>query len=425
MKELLAKTRGLARQAMRVLALAYKEVPADVDSLKEPLVSELILVGIVGMMDPPRTEVYGAIAKARKAGIRVIMKTGDHKETAVAIAKEIGLIDNIEPDETEIIPAETERVKYPVALTEQELLNLSEKEFDDAVNHVSIFARLTPNMKLRIVETLQKQGHIVAMSGDGINDAPALKKADIGIAMGVIGTDVARESSDIVLADDNFASIMSAIEEGRTVFTNTRQASLFLITTNFAEDISIISTLLLGLPLPLLPTQLLWLNLVTDGVSDIALATEPNHERVLEYHPRSAAENILSKETGVFVLIMAVAMVIFTISVFRFFLPSGIEKARTGAFTVMAFTQLFNVLNMRSLKKSIFNVGFLTNKYIVASLSASVVLLAMVLYVPFFQGVFKFSRLSLFELGSIVLLSSFVFWLGELYKRIKNTYYSP
>jgi Ca2+-transporting ATPase len=422
MKELIAETQGLARQAMRVLALAYKEVPADVDSLQEPLVNELILVGIVGMMDPPRPEVKEAVAKARKAGIRVIMKTGDHKETAVAIAKEIGLIDNIDPDEVESIPTETG--EHPVALTEQELLNLSENEFDDAVSQVSIFARLTPNMKLRIVETLQKQGHVVAMSGDGINDAPALKKADIGIAMGVIGTDVARESSDIVLADDNFASIMSAIEEGRTVFTNTRQASLFLISTNFAEAITIISTLLLGFPLPLLPTQILWLNLVTDGVSDIALATEPSHEQELEYHPRRAAENILSKETLVFVLIMAIAMVIFTISVFRFFLPSGIEKARTGAFTVMAFTQLFNVLNMRSLNKSIFKVGFLTNKFIVASLSVSVVLLAMVLYVPFFQGVFQFSSLSLIELGFIILLSSFVFWLGELYKRIKNKYHS-
>jgi Ca2+-transporting ATPase len=388
------------------------------------------------MMDPPRPEVNEAIAKAQKAGIRVIMKTGDHKDTAVAIAKEIGLIE-IESAGGETLSAKTEetglkekmivsekRVKYPLALTEQELLNLSEKEFEDAVKHVSIFARLTPNMKLRIVETLQKQGHIVAMSGDGVNDAPALKKADIGIAMGVIGTDIARESSDIVLADDNFASIISAIEEGRTVFTNTRQASLFLVTTNFAEDISIISTLLLGLPLPLLPTQLLWLNLVTDGVSDVALATEPSHDHGLEESRKSAAENILSKETIVFVLIMAVAMVVLTLSVFRFFLPSGIEKARTGAFTVMAFTQLFNVLNMRSLKKSIFKVGFLTNKFIVASLSISVVLLAMVLYVPFFQVVFQFASLSLIELGFIILLSSFVFWLGELYKHIKNKYHS-
>jgi Ca2+-transporting ATPase len=309
-----------------------------------------------------------------------------------------------------------------LALTEQELLNLSEKEFEDAVKHVSIFARLTPNMKLNIVETLQKQGHVVAMSGDGVNDAPALKKADIGIAMGVIGTDVARESSDIVLADDNFASIVSAIEEGRTVFTNTRQASLFLVTTNFAEHITIISTLLLGFPLPLLPTQILWLNLVTDGVSDIALATEPSHDHALEEGRRSPAENILSKETIVYVLIMASVMFILTVTVFRFFLPVGVEKARTGAFAIMAFTQLFNVLNMRSLKKSIFKVGFFSNKYIVASLTASVVLLAIVLYVPFFRGVFKFARLSLPELISIVLLSSLVFWVGEIYKHMKNEY---
>ena len=410
-QEILAGIQGLAKKAMRVLGLAYKITPASTDNLSEDLVNDLVFVGVIGMIDPPRPHVKEAIAKARKAGIRVIMKTGDHKDTAVAIAKEIGMI------------GEKAQNKYPEVLTEQELLKLSEEEFEEIIRHVSVFARLTPSMKLRMVEILQKQGHIVAMTGDGVNDAPALKRADVGVAMGIIGTDVAREASAIVLADDNFASIVNAIEEGRTVFTNTRQASSFLITTNFAESISIITTMLLGLPLPLLPTQLLWLNLVTDGVTDIALAAEPSHEDVLEEPPQKANENILSKEIIPFILIMAGIMVIFTLIIFKAYLPSGIEKARTGAFTVMAFTQLFNVLNMRSLKRSVFKIGLFSNKFIVASLVASVFLLAMVLYVPFFQSIFKFAALSLSEILTIVLLSSSVLWLGELYKHLKNKYF--
>ena len=407
-QEIIAETQGLAKKAMRVLGLAYKITPPGTDNLSEDLVNDLVLVGVVGMIDPPRPEVKEAIVKTRKAGIRVIMKTGDHKDTAVAIAKEVGLID-----------AET-KSKNPEVLTEQELLKLSEEEFEETIKHISVFARLTPAMKLRIVETLQKQGHIVAMTGDGVNDAPALKRADIGVAMGIIGTDVARESSAIVLADDNFASIVNAIGEGRTVFTNTRQASSFLITTNFAESASIITTLLLGLPLPLLPTQLLWLNLVTDGVTDVALAAEPSHEDVLEEPPRKAKENILSKEIIPFILIMAGIMVILTLIIFNAYLPGGIEKARTGAFTVMAFTQLFNVLNMRSLKKSIFKIGLFSNKFIVAALTASLALLGMVLYIPFFQGIFQFMTLGLLEISIIILLSSSVLWLGELYKYLRN-----
>ncbi|NIM47448.1 MAG: HAD-IC family P-type ATPase [Candidatus Aenigmarchaeota archaeon] len=407
-KDISAQIEHLTKKAMRVLALAYKEVPHHIDDLSEDLISKLVFVGIVGMKDPPRPEVKEAIAKAKKAGIRVVMTTGDHKGTAVSIAKEIGLI------------GKKTKSKYPEALTEQELLDLSEKEFEDVIKNVSVFARLTPNMKLRIAETLQKQGHIVAMTGDGVNDAPALKKADVGIAMGIIGTDVARESSEIVLADDNFASIVNAIEEGRIVFKNTRQASSFLITTNFAEDVTIISTLLLGLHLPLLPTQILWLNLVTDGVSDIALAAEPGHGDVLEEPPQKAKEGILSKEMIPFIVLMACIMVIFTLFIFNTYLPQGIKKARTVAFVVMAFTQLFNVLNMRSLRKSIFKIGFFTNKYVIVSLLVSIILLVMVIFIPFFQNMFQFVSLSLVELLLIFTLSSMVFWFGELYKFIKK-----
>jgi Ca2+-transporting ATPase len=238
--------------------------------------------------------------------------------------------------------------------------------------------------------------------------------------MGVIGTDVARESSEIILADDNFASIINAIEEGRTVFINTRQASSFLITTNFAEHVSLITALSLGFPLPLLPTQILYLNLVTDGLSDVALAAEPSHEDVLEEPPRKAKENILSKEIIPFLLIMTGVMAILTLTIFHVYLPKGIEKARTGAFAVMAFTQLFNTLNMRSFKKSIFKIGFFSNKFIVAALIFSATLLVIMFYVPFFQKIFQFASLSLLELLVIILLSSLILWLGELYKYLKK-----
>ncbi len=410
-QEILNQVEYLSKEAMRVIALAYIEEPAEEEYiLSEDLIYSLIFVGIVGMRDPPRPEVKEAIAKTKKAGIRVVMKTGDHKTTAIAIAKEIGLIDgNPNP-----------KGKYPQALTEQELLELPEKEFEEIVKNVNVFARLTPNMKLRLVETLQKQGNIVAMTGDGVNDAPALKKADIGIAMGRIGTDVARESSEIVLADDNFASIVDAVEEGRIVFENIRHASTFLITTSLTEDLIIILGLVLGFPLILLPIQILYLNLVVDGVSDVAIAAEPGHGEVLELPPKKKEENILTKRIIPFLLIIITIMASITAGIFMFYLPQSLAKARTVAFAFMAMAQLFNVLNMRSFHRSVFNIGFFSNKYVIAALAASSILLVMVIYTPFLQSVFQFAPLSLIEILIITLLSSSIFWFGEMYKLIKK-----
>jgi len=408
-KEFFEETHRLAKKAMRVLALAYKEVNNDTNNLENNLVNDLVLVGIMGMEDLPRVGAKEAISKAKKAGIRVIMKTGDHKETAIAIAKEIGLVNE-----------EGHKGKFPLALTEQKLLDMPEKKFKEVVKNVSIFARLTPKTKLRIVETLQKQGEIVAMTGDGVNDAPALKKADIGISMGIIGTDVARESSDIILADDNFVSIVNAVEEGRIIFNNTRRSSFFLITTNFAEVLTLISTLFLGLPLPLLPTQILWLNLVTDTGSGLGLSLEPGHKGMIEEKPRKKEENILSKDVIPFLLLVVIIMILATVSCFYYFLPQGIEKARTGAFIVMSLTQLFNALNMRSLRKSIFELGFLSNKYIIIGLLASFILMLSVIYLPFFQNIFRFTYLNYKELLAITFIASFVLWLGELYKFVKK-----
>lgn len=402
-KEFLSKTDHLTSKSMRTIALGYRSVKKDQKIISDDLVSDIVFVGIVGMIDPPRPEARESVLKAKQAGVRVIMTTGDHKGTALAIAKEVGIIDD----------------KDNNVFTESELLCMSQSQFSKAIKRVNVFARLTPSMKLKIAEELQNQGHVVAMTGDGVNDAPALKKADIGIAMGISGTDVAREASEIVLADDNFRSIVNAIEEGRIVFNNTRQASSFLVTTNFAEDVTLISSLALFTQLALLPTQILWLNLVTDGFSDIALAAEPSHGDVLKDPPKKKTENILSRETIPFVVIMVSVMTILTLWFFSYHLSidQDIEKARTAAFATMAFTQLFNVLNMRSMKRSVFKIGLFSNPYVVWALILSVGLQLIAMYALY--PVFHLVHLNLLELTLIIIGSSFVLWMGELYKYLR------
>lgn len=411
----LDKVKQTSAQAMRNIALAYKKTPKNKRSLSVDAVDDLIFVGFVSMIDPPRKGVAEAVEKAIGAGIRVIMKTGDHKETALAIAKQAGIISN-----------KRKNNDFPLALTGAELESLSETEFKKAVENVSVFARLTPDMKLKILKTLQNNGHTVAMTGDGVNDVLALKKANIGIAMGKIGTDVAREASDIVLADDNFASLIDAVEEGRVVFTNTRQASAFLVTTNFAEDVIIVLSIAIGLPLPLLASQILWLNLVTDGVVDIALAAEPGHGDVLNQPPHQKEENILSKKMIGLLAPVTFAMVLISMWIFIEYLPDGIEKARTGAFTVMSLTQLVNIYNMRSLENSVFKIGFFSNKYLTGAVLLSLLLLYLALTNKFLVNIFQFETLSQGEVIEIIALSSTVLLIGEMYKfarKIKKTYY--
>ncbi|MBI2452252.1 HAD-IC family P-type ATPase [Candidatus Pacearchaeota archaeon] len=402
--EIERKIDNLTRKAMRVLGVAYKETHSGMNELHEKDTFELIFTGLVGMSDPPREEVKEAIGRATEAGIRVIMATGDHKNTAVAIAKEIGLIKQ-----------EHENEKL-VALTGAELAEMNERDFEKAVKNVSVFARLDPVMKLKIAKILQREGHVVAMTGDGVNDAPALKQADIGIAMGKIGTDVARESSEIVLADDNFASIINAIEEGRTVFINTRRTSFFLVTTGFAEHATIIATMLLNLPLPLLPAQILWLNIVGGGVTDLALSTEQVHEYRLKEKPRKKDENILNKDVLPPIILMTLVMMILTIAVFNFYLKIDETKARTAAFAVISFTQIFNMVNMRSLRESLFKVGFFGNKYVTWAFLVSTFLLLVVIYIPFLQNVFEFGYLSYFELFALFLISFSIIPTVEIYK---------
>ncbi|WP_188442769.1 cation-translocating P-type ATPase [Planktosalinus lacus] len=393
-------------EAMRVIGLAYKKLPDTVEKIDEHLLNDLVFSGLTGMIDPPRPNTKEAVEQCKSAGVRVIMATGDHINTAVAIAKSVGIIDENNNEEL-------------IALTEQQLLQLDEKELDEVISKVSVFARLSPKVKLHIAERLQKMGELVAMTGDGVNDAPALKKADIGISMGIMGTDVARESSQVVLADDNFASIVNAIEEGRIVFSNARKTSFFLVTTNFAEIITLVSLVALGLPMALTATQILWLNLVTDGVCDIALATEKGHKDVLNEKPVKQQEKILNKSVLPLLIMMAGIMTVLSLGVYFWFIDVSLEKARTTVFIVMAFSQLFNLYNMRSLKKSVFEIGFFSNKYINLAIFVSVLVQVIIIEVPFFERIFSFEFVSVPEFIILIALSSIVLWTGELYKYIK------
>ena len=401
------KIESWSDDAMRVIALAYKRVNPNTEKINEQDLNELVFVGITGMIDPPRPNTKEAVEKCKKAGIRVIMATGDHINTAIAIAKSVSIIDP--KDHKEIL-----------ALTEKQLVQMDEQEFDEAIKNVNVFARLTPNIKLRIAERLQAMGELIAMTGDGVNDAPALKRADVGVAMGIMGTDVARDASQVVLADDNFATIIAAVEEGRIVFTNARQTSFFLVTTNFAEITTLITLVFLGLPMALTATQILWLNLVTDGVCDIALATEKGHNDVLEEKPVNKKEKILNASVLPLILIMTVIMTTLSLIVYFHYLPEGIEKARTTVFIVMAFTQLFNLYNMRSLKKSVFNIGFFSNKYINIAILASILIQIIIIEVPFFELIFAFQPVSALEFIVLVAMASLVLWSGELYKLVKG-----
>ncbi|MBC9795792.1 cation-translocating P-type ATPase [Sinomicrobium weinanense] len=391
--------------AMRIVALAYRDEPGDLLKINKNTES-LTFAGIAGMTDPPRPGAKSSVARCRQAGIRVIMATGDHINTALAIARTTGILETSPKGEN-------------TALTETQLSALDEREFEKAVLNINVFARLTPQMKLRIANTLQQKGELIAMTGDGVNDAPALKKADVGIAMGIMGTDVARDAAKIILADDNFSTIVNAIEEGRIVFNNARNTSFYLVTTNLAEIATLISALAIGMPLPLTATQILWLNLITDGTEDMALASEKGHGDLLREKPVNPKENILNKSILPFLFINAALMAVVTLLVFNHYLPEGLSKARTTAFAVMSFYQFYNVFNMRTLKLSVFSIGMFSNKYINAALVFSIIVLLCLIEVPFLRKLFGFQQLSFYEFIFFGLISSSVLWIGELYKYLR------
>jgi Ca2+-transporting ATPase len=391
--------------SMRVVALAYK--PYAKTKIEKGEIKELIFSGLTGISDPPRAEVKSAMYKCKQAGIRVIMATGDHKSTAIAIAKEVGII-----DEKPIVRA--------LALTEDQLLKFNQEEFDEAITHVNVFARLTPKIKLKIASRLQELGQLIAMTGDGVNDAPALKKADVGIAMGIMGTDVARDSAKVVLADDNFSTIVDAVEEGRIVFKNARQASFYLITTNFAEIVTLSAAIIAGMPMPMTAIQILWLNLVTDGIGDTAVAAERGHGEVMREKPAQKNEQIIAPSIIPFLIINVLIMAILSLAVFHYFLPKGIEYGRSAVFVVMSFTQLFNMYNTRSIKKSVFEIGIFSNLFVTITMVSSIIVTILIIQVESIAKIFGFEAMRPIEFLMLIALSSLVLWAIEIFKYLKK-----
>jgi len=409
----LAENHRMASEALRVLGLAYQIIaPEEVEAFKEALeyghAADLVFVGLAGMMDPPRPEVSEAVARCKRAGIRVIMATGDHKVTGEAIARQVGILEGDEADG-----------RHPWVLTGSELGQMSDDALDAVIEETAVFARVAPEHKHRIVESLQRLGHVVAMTGDGVNDAPALQAAQIGVAMGITGTDVTKETAEMVLTDDNFTSIVNAVEEGRVVFQNVRKVVKFLLATNIGEDLTLLSSLVLfaSKGLIITPVQILWVNLVTDGILDITLAMEPKEGDVMDQPPRRPEARIINREILQNIVFVALFMAVGTLWMFGLANRNGeLMRAQTFAFTTLAMFQVFNSLNCRSRDKSVFQLGFFRNRYLIGAIVISILLQLAVQNVPFMQAVLGTTPLSWQDWGLITLVSSSIFVADELRK---------
>jgi P-type Ca2+ transporter type 2C len=379
----------MAGKGMRVLGVAFRvldDLPATVD---EALETDLTLVGLFGMIDPPRAEVRDAVATCKAAGIRPVMITGDHPLTALEIARQLGIVNgNASDGDVSSNPSGEDAAGSKLVLTGAELEGLSFDELKDLVEEISVFARVSPEHKLKIVQALQERGHIVSMTGDGVNDAPALRRADIGVAMGITGTDVSKEASDLVLLDDNFATIVAAVGEGRTIYDNIRKFVRFSVAGNFGKVLVMLLAPFLGKPIPLLPLQLLWLNLLTDGLLGLGMGVEGPERDTMQRPPYSPREGVFSRGgliqvTWVGGLIGALAL---ALGAYYFF--SGRPEWQTMVFTFLAFAQVFQALASRSSKESLFKIGPLSNPMLAGMALLVVALQLAVLYIPALSGFF-------------------------------------
>jgi len=397
---------GYADQGLRVLGMAYKDVSPDTTKISQNDVeSGLIFAGLQAMIDPPRQEVVEAIKMCKQAGIRTAMVTGDHAITAGAIAGQIGI-----------------GTGRNMVLEGRQIEAMTDEDLYEKVKTISVFARVAPVHKLRIVQQLMKHGEIVAVTGDGVNDAPALKAAHIGVAMGHAGTDVAKEAADIVLSDDNFASIVAAVKEGRIVYDNIKKVTIFLVSCGFGELLTIIASMLVGLPLPYLPAQILWLNLVTNGFQDVALAFEPGEKDVLGRKPRPPGERILSALMIQRTLLMGAILGFGTFVVFYLELDSNVplESARSVALTTMVFFQFYQALNCRSETLSIFELHPFSNPFLIVSMVGAFFAHLAVLYVPALQYIFRTVPLDFHQWVIVIVTSSSVLIGVELDKFIRR-----
>ena len=402
----------MAGNALRVLSMACGSL-SGVAGQGRVIEEDMVFVGLVGMIDPPRDEVKDAIRLCEQAGVKTVMITGDHKMTAVAIARELGLL------------------KEGEALSGAELDNLNDGEFKAIAEKVEVYARVSPAHKLRVVEMLSSKGHVVAMTGDGVNDAPALKRADIGIAMGITGTDVSIEAADMVLTDDNFISIVAAIEEGRAVYNNIKKFLMYLLSCNIGEillmGIAILFGPLIGIPsevLPLIAIQILWVNLATDGLPALALSVDPPDPDLMSRRPRRRGESIFSRPVIGFLAGAGSWTAIVSLLVFLWALNSGRSfiESQCMCFVTLILIQFFNALNCRSEKHSIFRIGLLSNKWLLLAIAASLCMTVMLVYVPFLQEVFHTYALSAVDWCIAVASASSILVLVEIVKLISRRY---
>ncbi|HDR16798.1 MAG TPA: HAD family hydrolase [Desulfobacteraceae bacterium] len=411
-RKLIEVAENFAEDGMRVLGMAFKKVENEIEQLSvQDVQGDFTFAGLQGMMDPPRQEVVEAIKGCKEAGIRVVMITGDHAITASAIARMIGIT----------------RRKNEEVLTGRELESIDDETLFEKVSDVSVFARVSPQHKLRIVNQFKRHGEIVAVTGDGVNDAPALKTAHIGVAMGKTGTDVAREAADMVITDDNFSSIFHAVEEGRVVFDNIRKVTLFLIPTGFAAVLSILTAMALDIPIPYVAAQLLWINLVTNGLQDVALAFEPAEKNVLKRKPRNPKEGVMSKlmiERSILVGFLMSAGVVIN---FSSALDDGysLERARTVAVTTMVLFQFFQAWNSRSEIQSVFRMNPLSNPLLFYGTVAAFLAQIAVIYHPAFQWIFRTESLDASDWIRVILVSLVVVLAVEIDKALRRRKQNP
>lgn len=408
---------ALARGALRVLGLAYRDVkPNENMENQDSVESQLVFVGLAGMIDPPRKEAKEAITVCRHAGIKTIMITGDHKLTAEAIAAELGILQ-----------------RGGNSLTGHQLAGMSDEELERQVDQVGVYSRVAPEHKLRIVKALQRKGHVVAMTGDGVNDAPAIKAADIGIAMGITGTDVSKEASSLILSDDNFSSIVAAIEEGRNIYENIRKFIRYLLASNVGEILTMFFAMLAGLPLPLLPIQILWVNLVTDGLPAMALGVDQPEKDLMEHKPRGASENIFARRLGWKILSRGLLIGLCTLAAFWITYsvdPNSAQQLATAqsvAFATLVMAQLIHVFDCRS-SRSIFHRNILQNKYLVVAVLSSVLLLLGVMYIEALQPIFKTVPLGAREWAITLVaagIPTFLLGAGSVWSGRRRKYTGP
>ncbi len=403
-KEIKDVNEEMSAKALRVIALAYKEeseIPKSVTS--EVIENDLVFVGMEAMIDPPREEAKVAVAKCKSAGIRPVMITGDHKITAMAIATELGILD-----------------ETGEAIEGSDVEKMTQEQLNESVEKYSVYARVSPEHKVRIVNAWQSRGKIVAMTGDGVNDAPALKAANIGCAMGITGTDVSKQAADMILTDDNFSTIVSAVEEGRSIFDNIKKSINFLLSCNLGEIVALLTAIVLGMPLPLLPIHILWVNLVTDSLPALALGVDPAEEGLMERKPRDPKKSIFADGLFISIIFQGIIIGAVTLVAFKLGARTSVEEGRTMAFVTLSLSQLMHTFNVRSTDKSIFKIGLLTNKYLVGANLLSMLLIAMLIIVPQLRDIFKLTLLGTEYLLEVIGLSLMPVLLVEIKKLVNN-----